>query len=141
MKLSLLTSLLALLQGAHGLAPFLKLDSSAKVVPNSYIVVLKNNVSDSAFSSHLKWADGILKTSSDAGRKFTYNAGGFKGYNIRLPEAAAKLLAANDDVSYTFSYTPPLALQKKRKVKTSNRLPQPKLSCIYEVTNFQISRA
>jgi hypothetical protein len=126
MKLSLLTSFAALLQGAHSLAPFIKLDSSAKAVPNSYIVVLKDNVSDTAFSSHLKWADGILKTSSDAGRKFTYNAGGFKGYNIRLPEAAAKLLAASDDIAYiepdaalSLPPTPQIPTKTRRNVQTA----------------------
>ncbi|EFR02061.1 proteinase T [Nannizzia gypsea CBS 118893] len=68
-------------------APFSKPDSSSDVIPDSYIVVLKKDVSSDSFDSHIKWANNVHKRNvakrglSLEGMKHTWAMGEFKAYS------------------------------------------------------------
>jgi hypothetical protein len=97
MMRSLLLLLSSFVIGAHSAASILG-TNSAKAVPNSFIVVLKNTATDDAVSSHLAWADRVIK-SKGAVRNSTLSFGAFKGYHLQAPEAVASVLAESEEVS------------------------------------------
>ena len=77
---------------------------SAKVVPDSFIVVLNPSVSEEALASHMRWADGVLKSKRSATKKTVYSFKGFKGYHLQASKDVAALLADSDDASTILSY-------------------------------------
>lgn len=83
--------------GIHALAPILGVEN-AKSVADSYIVVLKTGVSNTALASHLDWANGILET-ANVSRSTAFEFGTFRGYSIQAPKDVASKLAQSDHVS------------------------------------------
>ncbi|KAF2204347.1 subtilisin-like protein [Delitschia confertaspora ATCC 74209] len=121
---SLLFLLSVFVVGAHCAASILNSQSS-KAIPNSFIVVLKPKISDEALTSHLSWADGVLKSKS-AARNSHFAFQGFKGYHLKAPKAVAVLLAESDEVDYieadqtfTIATTPESRINSARNVQTS----------------------
>jgi len=93
-----------LLPLTQALAPITKLSSTAKAVPDSYIVVLKEGITGNALTKHLSWADEVLRTNSGTGeRNQTWTGKGFNGYHVRLPKKVAEKLAESDDVGFQSS--------------------------------------
>lgn len=79
-------------------APITKLDI-ADIIPDSFIVVMKDGLSTSAFDAHKLWADNILGE-NDASRKATFDLGTFKGYSASITQNIAELLAASSDIAF-----------------------------------------
>lgn len=80
-------------------APILGLDN-ASAVPNSFIVVLKKDVSTVAVEAHISWANGLLKTST-LERDHTFNVHGLIGYTVKASKAVAAQIAESDQVVST----------------------------------------
>jgi subtilisin family serine protease len=79
-------------------APIVNLDA-ADIVPNSFIIVMKDDLSSSAFKSHQDWADSILR-SNRGSRVATFDLGSFKGYSASLTKNIADLLTASPDIAF-----------------------------------------
>ncbi|KAF2731144.1 subtilisin-like protease [Polyplosphaeria fusca] len=97
MRLSLVLHALCITE-ALAAAPITHLDSE-KIVPNSFIVVLKKDVSSAAFKSHLTSASKLLSANAIAPES-TFDFDGLKGYHLKASPAVAKQLAESDEVSY-----------------------------------------
>ncbi|KAF2870614.1 peptidase S8/S53 domain-containing protein [Massariosphaeria phaeospora] len=93
---SLFTLLGAFAVGVHGIASIVGLDG-AKVVADSYIVVLKKSVDQIRLNSHLTWVEGkrgVNKTS-------TFDLGdGVKGYTAQGSKAVVAELAKSEEIAY-----------------------------------------
>jgi hypothetical protein len=81
-----------------GIAPIVGIES-AKAISDSYIVVLKESVSDDAFISHMQRANAVLRTRSAGAAPKIFNFGTFKGYTAKASKDEVATLAKNDDVS------------------------------------------
>jgi len=96
-------------------------DLTGSVVPEQYLVVFKEGVSDSQVDAHYNWiqsemlpspklhiqggddefiAEGKKNKYEGYGIKRQYNFGNFKGYSAKLPKDAAKDLEAHPDIDY-----------------------------------------
>lgn len=77
---------------AHAVAPIVG-STKSKALLNSYIVVLKESVSDEALESHLGGVTGIVNVAPS-----TFRLGGFKGYMVKASKGEIAALAESDDV-------------------------------------------
>ncbi|KAH6715032.1 peptidase S8/S53 domain-containing protein, partial [Leptodontidium sp. MPI-SDFR-AT-0119] len=77
------------------LAPIIQVANVADIIPNNWIVVMKD-ISDSAFQSHLANRDASVIS----GTKSTYNLGSFKGYSGTFGESLLKLIASSLDIAW-----------------------------------------
>lgn len=85
-----------------------------EVVPNSYIVVLKDSVSANEFKSHVAWATDVHHANvakrgvtSSGGLKSLYEIGDWKGYSGSFDEDTVKQLVDHEHVcerECTFTY-------------------------------------
>jgi hypothetical protein len=82
------------LAGAHAISPIVGA-GNAKAIPDSYIVVLKKELSVAAVKSHLRQTDEILGLT----KKSDFGLGGFKGYHVRASKSVVERLAENDEAS------------------------------------------
>ncbi|KAH7309985.1 subtilase [Rhexocercosporidium sp. MPI-PUGE-AT-0058] len=77
------------------LAPILKIANVADIIPDNWIVVMKD-ISDSAFESHLANRDASVVS----GTKTTYNLGSFKGYSGTFSGSLINLIASSLDIAW-----------------------------------------
>jgi len=79
---------------AHAISPIVGA-GNPKAVPDSYIVVLKKDISVAAVKSHLRQTDEILGLTE----KSDFDLGGFKGYHVRASKSVVERLAESDEAS------------------------------------------
>jgi len=118
MKLSLLTSAL-LLAGYAAAAPFhttsthlapLYTSTESEIVPESYIVVLKDHVKEQKIMEHCGWvaslhdddplASSLLDPTVAAGIKHTFNLPTVSGYTGRFSDRTLERIRQSPDVAY-----------------------------------------
>jgi cerevisin len=103
---------------AHSVSALLVPDMTGTAVPEQYIVVFKDHVSDSQMASHWSWIQSTLPSPQlrvqggnaedfvlggdyeGYGIKRQYNFNGFKGYAAKLPREAIKDVESHPDVDY-----------------------------------------
>jgi len=104
---------------AQSVSALLLPDLTGSPVPERYIVVLKEGVTDAQMQSHLSWIQSTLPTpelrvqggdsesllvgdhgAETYGVKRQYNFGSFKGYSVKLPAQAIKDFESHPDVDY-----------------------------------------
>jgi hypothetical protein len=90
----ILTVLGTFLAGVHAIAPIVGV-GNAKAVPDSYIVVLKRDISFAAVESHHRQTNKILGST----KKSDFDLGGFKGYHVRASKSIVEQLAESDEAS------------------------------------------
>lgn len=79
------------------LAPIVQVANVADIIPNNWIVVMKD-ISDSTFASHLANRDARVAS----GTKSTYNLGSFKAYSGVFDQGLVNLIASSLDVSNSY---------------------------------------
>lgn len=82
------------LAGTHAISPIVGA-GTAKAVPDSYIVVLKKNISVAAVKSHIRQTNEILGLT----KKSDFDLGGFKGYHVQTSKSVVEQLAESDEAS------------------------------------------
>ncbi|OAX81245.1 hypothetical protein ACJ72_04417 [Emergomyces africanus] len=85
--------------------PILKSAPGSKQIPNSYIVVMKPNITDEKFESHRSWVSSKLSASestvSNAGVRKDFNFGDhFKAYSGIFDADFLKHISDDEDVHY-----------------------------------------
>ncbi|KAK2741472.1 Secreted subtilisin-like serine protease sub11 [Myotisia sp. PD_48] len=77
------------------------------LIPNSYIVVMKDEVTKLDFNSHVAWATNLHHeilskrgATSFAGMKFTYDVNGWLGYSGNFDEETLQEILDNPNVNY-----------------------------------------
>ncbi len=83
------------LAGSVPNASILQVDNVVDIIPENWIVVMKNTLSDAAFQIYLDGRDPRIKS----GTKSTFNIGTFKGYSGVFGKPLIDLLLTNIDVS------------------------------------------
>jgi|SRR5690606_6306198 len=90
---------------AISVIPLTVFAKAGDVIPNSYIVVLKDSVSDAEFQSHRLWAvdshSAALAKRGDLGTrglKHTYNLGKLKGYSGSFDKETIAQIASRPEV-------------------------------------------
>lgn len=76
---------------------------TTRTIPNSYIVVLKDDASPTAFSQHLSWlrkTNEQVGASQFAGQKHLYNIGNFKGYAGEFNDLTVARIKARPEVYF-----------------------------------------
>lgn len=77
-------------------APITSVSNAADIIPNSWIVVMRNTMSDSEFLAHLSSLDSAI--SGAIVNKYQMDT--FKGYHGTFSQSLLDVLAANTDVAY-----------------------------------------
>ncbi|KAL7272639.1 hypothetical protein RUND412_004540 [Rhizina undulata] len=102
----ILAALVVLPFGALG-SPIPQGSTVGAVVPNAYIVVLNENISESDFSAHRLWAADLHASSlarigdtGTTGLKHTYSLGSLKGYSGTFDKATIDEIATRTEVAY-----------------------------------------
>jgi hypothetical protein len=95
MKISLL-AFAGYIAPSFAVAPIIGTKSD-KAVGNSFIVVLKQGISASAFESHLASTNSLL-VGPDAVRKSIFELEGLRGYHLKASRFVVEQLAEIDDV-------------------------------------------
>ncbi|EER28872.1 subtilisin-like protease, putative [Coccidioides posadasii C735 delta SOWgp] len=77
------------------------------IVPDSYIVVMKDNVSPLKFDSHMSWATNVHHanlarqgSTATGGLKHVYRIDGWQGYSGSFARETIDRILENDDVDY-----------------------------------------
>lgn len=97
MRPSLIVVTTLFLAAVHAAVPIVGL-SDENTIPDNYIVVLKKEISNKAFKSHLSWARGLFGSNSiPQGSTFELNA--FKGYSLQASQDVAKAPAESEEAS------------------------------------------
>ncbi|KAI1905608.1 hypothetical protein LOZ39_004249 [Ophidiomyces ophidiicola] len=85
----------------------LNFENQNNVIPNSYIVVMKDGTSSSDFDSHKNWAARVhrgnlaKRGSSDfAGLKFSFDIEGWRGYSGKFDSETIKEIVNHANVAY-----------------------------------------
>jgi hypothetical protein len=80
-------------------------DNKDDVVPDTYIVIMKDNISATCFRNHASWVADIHRSNStrknmgfDGSIRRTYDIHGMKGYNGRFDKDAIREIANSPDV-------------------------------------------
>lgn len=79
------------------------------IIPNQYIVVLKESVSEAEFSSHRSWATERHTEASrkrdlgNKGMEHTYNFGNLKGYSGTFDAETIEEIASRTEVCTPFN--------------------------------------
>jgi hypothetical protein len=80
-------------------------DNKDDVVPDTYVVVMKDNLSAKCFRDHASWVADIHRSNVtrqnmgfDGSIRRTYDIHGMKGYNGRFDKAAIREIANSPDV-------------------------------------------
>lgn len=102
--LSLSLAALPLVQAA----PIHTAADTEDVIPNSYIVVMKDDLSTETFDNHRNWVSNFRTRNgmasrvrgADHGVKHTYDFGILKGYSGIFDDDAIQSIADTPDVSY-----------------------------------------
>ncbi|KAM5442898.1 Subtilisin-like protease 10 [Microsporum ferrugineum] len=87
-------------------AAILNFENKQGIIPDSYIVVLKNDISSDDFKSHLAWATGVHNANVAkrdvplAGMQRTFEMDIFKGYSGAFDRATLDDLLKNEQVDY-----------------------------------------
>src|SRR4051812_11530841 len=102
MKRPISFALTLLLTSVHAIGSLVGIDHP-DVVPNSYIVVLKNDISNDALYSHRKQTDELLSQAGNSQRS-DFDIGSFRGYHLRASKSVAEHLAESDEVGPWFSF-------------------------------------
>jgi oryzin len=92
---------------ALSILPALVAAKKGDIVPDSYIVVLKDDISASAFASHRAWANDLhsaaLAKRGDTGLhglRHTYNMGKLKGYAGTFDKETIAEISGRSEVAY-----------------------------------------
>ena len=102
MKRPISFALTLFLTSVHAIGSLLGVDHP-DVVPDSYIVVFKNDISNDALSSHRKQTDELLSQTGDFQRS-DFDIGSFRGYHLRASKSVAERLAESDEVGPRLSF-------------------------------------
>lgn len=85
----------------------LSVPKAGDIIPDEYIVVLKEGVSSAAFSKHQDWASqrhsAAMAKRGEAPTKtfkYTYDAGNFKGYAGKFDKATIEEIGTREEVAY-----------------------------------------
>jgi len=113
----------AVLAVAAPVAQILQAADGAEIIPDNWIVVMKDGLSDASFLSHLAGRDSNVVSAT----KSTFNLGSFKGYSGIFSQSLLDLIATSIDASYLLlpSLTPTdvndqiAYIEPDTKVKTS----------------------
>ena len=88
-------------------ADILSVSNSEDVIPDSYIVVMKDEVSASAFEAHKNWLSETHRTNMtrrdlgfDGSVKHSYDFGRMKGYSGKFDRAAVDEISNDPNVRY-----------------------------------------
>lgn len=100
--MNFLTQLLPLLVAGSAFAAPIHTADSANTIPDSWIVVMKDTMSSSEFTSHVAGHDSSIASS----RKSTFEIGSFKGYSGVFTQSVVDSLAASPDVCVISPQTP-----------------------------------
>ena len=68
--------------------------SQSSAIPNHYIFLVKEGLSDEQWQAHQNWSSTLAGE-----KKWTYNSAGFRGYCGNFSQDAVQQIAASDDVS------------------------------------------
>lgn len=88
------------------------------VIPDSYVVVMKDGVSAQDFESHVSWVTEAHTTNSKkrdsatSGVKFNYDIDGWRGYSGHFDEATVEEILNNGKVMSRLHFV--LCLDKKK---------------------------
>ncbi|EEP79731.1 conserved hypothetical protein [Uncinocarpus reesii 1704] len=82
-------------------------ENKRNIIPNSYIVALKEDVPEHDFDAHMAWVSNVHSASvaaagsaSTSGVKFTFKINGWKGYSGSFDDNTLNELLANENVDY-----------------------------------------
>lgn len=89
--------------------------NAADIIPNNWIVVMKDTLSDSAFQTHLANRDPNVVS----GTKSTFNLGSFKGYSGIFSQNLIGLLVTSLDAALCI-YVPNLRIVDDSRLPTLN---------------------
>ena len=102
---TLILTALATVEGGRLIEP----RNAEDAIPDSYIVVLKNQMSNRDFDSHISWVEGLHRTSIEkqngpslGGLKFKYDIHGWKGYSGSFNRESLEQILENENVYYTY---------------------------------------
>lgn len=86
-------------------AQLISVDDDKGVIPNSYIVVMKNSVSSADFDSHVTWATNLHHeklskrgSTTTGGLKHVYNINGWYGYSGSFDRETLDEILKNENV-------------------------------------------
>lgn len=102
--LKVVIAILSVLPAADA-AAILNFENKQGIIPDSYIVVLKNDISSDDFKSHVAWATGVHNANVAkrdvplAGMQRTFEMDIFKGYSGAFDRATLDDLLKNEQVS------------------------------------------
>lgn len=156
MKLSLLTSAL-LLAGYAAAAPFhttsthlapLYTSTESEIVPESYIVVLKDHVKEQKIMEHCGWvaslhdddplASSLLDPTVAAGIKHTFNLPTVSGYTGRFSDRTLERIRQSPDVSFfLYPFAPSCFRPGIKPIITLNRLHMLSVTQLFMHLNFR----
>ena len=92
-------------------ADILSISNTQDVIPDSYIVVMKDEVSATAFEAHKNWLSETHRTNMtrrdmgfDGRVKHSYNFGRMKGYSGKFDQAAVDEIANDPNVGFLTTY-------------------------------------
>lgn len=89
-------------------ARLLGFENKKNIIPNSYIVSLKDDIPEQEFETHISWVNNVHSanvarsegsTASTSGVKFTYKVNGWKGYSGSFDQNTLDELLADEKVS------------------------------------------
>lgn len=105
--ISLLLVALGTVEGGR----FIASRNAENAIPNAYIVVLKDQMSNQDFDSHINWVEELHQAnidrgdeSSRGGLKFKYDINGWKGYSGSFNQESLERILENENV-YPLSET------------------------------------
>ncbi|KAK2741926.1 hypothetical protein FQN57_005485 [Myotisia sp. PD_48] len=114
---------IAVLVSLTDAAELLGFTGKKNIIPNAYIVVMKEDLSEADFTSHMSWVANVHSANAAAsgvagidGVKFVYNVDNFKGYSGKFDDNTLNELVMNENVLYI----EPDRLSKIAAVKRDN---------------------
>ncbi|KAI1912626.1 hypothetical protein LOZ65_005966 [Ophidiomyces ophidiicola] len=101
------TIALAALASCIDASKLLGFDNKRNMIPNSYIVAMKQDMPMREFESHMAWVSNVhsanvarAEGASTTGVKFTFKINGWKGYSGTFDENTLHELMTNENVDY-----------------------------------------